>query len=305
MIRHVLLALLVLLAGGAAFVKTQGTFAQLSDTEVAGVDIEAEVVQEGQHDPWHAYEDVNNDNAFTSTIDIAIQDADILDGTYTVSSPGHGLVVPKSVGPIEPASGDIVLEAGNNGHLVIEVRLSSPGDIQLVAGTDLMADDLVAQTQGAIAAEAGAGELHLAGAYLQAGAGTVHLGAKTAVRATGLQVEAGFDLTIEANNGPVQVASSTLEAQGQLTLQAGGEITAERGRLVAQGLIYIDAKGDIRVKQASLETPGEIEFKAGNPNDTLFVQDARFDDANDTAKAGPGNVEIVGTPAFGSVDKQG
>lgn len=303
MIRHLLLAV-ALLGAGALVLRGEGTLAGFTDPQAAGVNITAEVVQDGSHDPWFAYEDTNNDNRYTEGVDIAIPDEEILDGSYEVTNNRHGLVVPKSVGPIETTTGAIHLEAGQQGHLVVEVRLSAATELSLVAGSDAILSDLIAEAPNGISVQAG-GTLDVQGAYLRAPAGPVTLAGDQALKGLRLTLEAAMGLELGSKQGPVQVARGSLATQGPLTVEAGGSITAEHASLVAGGDILLDARGDIYVKASTLETPGDLELTAGNPKDTLFVEGARFRDANGVAKAGPKNVAIVGTPAEGTIDEQG
>lgn len=301
---RLLMALALLVAGVGAFLQTQGTFANLQDVEPAGATFEAEVVQEGAHDPWFAYEDVDNDNGYTEGVDVAIPDEDILDGHHVVSDARHGLVIPKSVGPIQPANGSIHLEAGSRGHLVVEVRLASPGDLTLIAGGAATLTDVVAEAQGTITLDSG-DRLEVAGAYLRSTTGAVDIAAQGTVAGLDLDVEAAQHLTIESTRGAVQVVSSSLTAGTDLALSAGDEIAADRSSLQATGPLTLDARGDVRVKQATLATQGDIQLDGGTPRDTLFVEGARFRDPNDTAQAGPRGIEIVGTPAEGEITYQG
>ncbi len=301
---RVLMALALLVAGVGAFLQTQGTFANMQDIEPSGATFEAEVVEDGSHDPWFAYEDVNNDNRYTEDLDIAIPDQDILDGHHVVSDPRHGLVIPKSVGTVQPDAGPIHLEAGARGHLVVEVRLASPSGITLIAGQQATLSDLVAEAQGTITIDAG-DDLDVAGAYLRSSTGSVDLFAKKTLRGLDLTAEATTSLSLGTKQGAIQVHASSLTAGTTLDLDAGGEITAEQASLQAGGPLTLDARGDVRVKQATLETPDDIEILGGNVKDTLFVEGARFRDANDTAKAGPNGIEIVGTPAEGEITYQG
>ncbi len=301
---RLVMAVALLVAGVGAFLQAQGTFANLQDVEPAGASFEAEVVQDGSHDPWFAYEDANNDNRYTEGVDVAIPDQEILDGHYVVSDPRHGLVVPKSVGPIEPTDASIHLEAGSRGHLVVEVRLTSPAELSLISGQRAMLSDLVAEAQGTLTVESG-DELDVTGAYLRSTADSVDLDAQTTVRGHSLEIEAAGALTIDARRGAIQVVASTLRAGTDLGLTAGDEIAVDQASLRATGSLHLAARGDVRVKQATLETQGAIELDGGKPNDTLFVEGARFRDANDTAKAGPQGIEIVGTPADGQITYEG
>lgn len=298
---RVLVAALLVVGGAVSYAQLDGTFASMVDVGSGTGTIEAEVVDNSTHDPWYAYEDVNDDDLYTEGVDVLIPDEEILDGDYTVSRPQHGLVIPKSVGPIK-VDGPIRFHAGNQAHLTLEVRLAATGSIELVAGTDADLEGLVAEAPAGISVDAG-GTARLAGAYLRADAGSVAIDAQQRVDGLGMQVEAGTGITITSKKGTLGIVDTSLRSDGGLAISSQrGTINADRSTLEGTGALDLSAGGDVRVKAASLETPDEITLTAGNPNEAIFVQDARFADADDTAKAGPKNVEIVGTPAEGAIE---
>lgn len=297
--KRVLLAAVLVLAGAASYAQLEATFAGLTDAGETGAYFKANVTQAGTADPGHAYEDVNNDGRFTNGTDIAVEDHEILDGRYQVSDPDHGLVVPRSVGPIEPAAGAIDLQAGTGGHLVLEVKLEATQGIRLTAGTQAELGGLVAEAGGTLEIEAG-GDLDVAGAALEAG-GAITLEAGQALRAREAQIEAEDDVQLTADQGAVLVNAASLETEGALTVEAGGAARADDARLGVGGLLRISAGSDVYVKRATLETPGEIELTAGSSDAAIFVEGSRLLDADETAQAGPSGVDVVGTPAEGEV----
>lgn len=299
-----LLAVLVLLSSGIAALQVDGTFAGLTDPGTGTASFEAEDPGRRTHDPWHAYEDVDDDGFFTEGVDVAIEDAAILDGSYTVQKPQHGLVIPKSVGPVD-VDGDIAFEAGNKGNLTVEVRLTASQAIELSAGQDLQLDGLVAQAGDRVGIEAG-GQAVLSDAYLTSETGDVTVSAKDRFDGLGLQAEANGSIELENRKDTLGLADASLHAGDAVSVTSKqGTVNADRSSLRAAGPLDVDAGSDVRVKQATLESGDEIVLLAGTPNDAVFVQDARVRDANDTAKAGPGSVEIVGEPAEGAVDHEG
>lgn len=278
---RVLMAGALLVAGVGAFLQTQGTFANLQDTEAAAGSFEAWIEDNGTADPGHAYEDTNNDGLFTEGVDLAIADPDIRDGHHVASDPGHGLVVPRSVGTLEP-QGPIHLAAGDQGHLIVQVKLETPDAIELRAGTQAKLQGLVAEAIGAMAIHGGTGVL-------------LH----------GSTLAAGDRLTVTSDQGLVSLNAANAEADGPVQVTAGGDLTTEDARIEAIGAIDLTAGGDAYVKRATLETDGDLAITAGSVQATIFVEGARFMDANDTAQAAPAGVEIVGTPAEGEITYQG
>lgn len=276
-----LIAVGLLIAAGVAYATLDGTFANMSDQGDAGGSFHADFEEQGPHDPGHAYEDVDNDARFTEGKDLKIPNPDIRDGTYAVTDPSHGLVIPRSLGTIQPQD-RIHFEAGNQGHLIVEVKLEAQGDIQLTAGTDAELPALVAETPGSLQIAAG---------------GTLMLREAT--------LEADAAITLQTTDGDVHAGASTLETNGSLTLSAGGTANVDDARLETPGDIRITAGQDIKVKRATLETEASIVLTAGSTSPTIFVEGSRLLDDNETAQAAPASVEIVGTPAEGTIDYTG
>lgn len=302
--KHVLLAAVLVLAGAASYAQLEGTFAGVTDVGTAGGSIEAEVVKNSTHDPWHAYEDVDGDGLFTEGTDVKLDDAEILDGTYTVSKAQHGLVIPKSVGPVD-VDGPIRFEAGQQGHLTVEVRLTASAGISLVAGHEAQLDGLVADAGGAITIEVGS-VAHLENAYLRTDEGEVSILADDGIDGYETRIEAEQDITLDAKRGAIGLVGASIHTGGALVVDdQQGLVNADRSNLAAEERLTITSGNDVRVKQATLSTPEDIVLTAGKHKDTIFVQDARFQDANDVAKAAPDRVEIVGTPAEGRITHEG
>lgn len=278
---RMLLALALLVAGVGGFLQSQGTFAIVQDHEAAGGNFQAWIEGNGTADPGHAYEDTDNDGLFTEGRDIAIPDEEIHDGHHVVSDPAHGLVVPRSVGTLE-TDGPIHLEAGDEGHLIVQVKLETPEGIELWAGTRAQLGSLVA--------EAG---------------GPVDIRALERVDLHGASLEAAGPLTITSDHGLVTLASATVEIDASISITAGGNLNVEDARIEAPEDVDLAAGGDVYVKRTTVETEGALSVTAGDPEATIFVEGARFLDDNDTAQAGPEGVEIVGTPAEGQITYQG
>ncbi len=276
-----LIAMGLLIAAGVAYATLDGTFANMSDQEDAGGSFHADFEQQGPHDPGHAYEDVDNDARFTEGKDVKIANPDIRDGLHTVTDPSHGLVIPRSVGTIQP-QGPIQLTAGDQGHLIVEVKLEAQGDIQLTAGTEAELTALVAETPG-----------------------TLDIAAGTTLALRDATLEAEEAITLETTQGAIHAGASTMESNRTIALNAGGMANVDDARLETPGDIRITAGQDIKVKRATLETEASIVLTAGSTSDTIFVEGARLLDDNETAQAAPAGVEIVGTPAEGAIDDTG
>lgn len=277
---RILLALLFGLAGIVAGMQLEGTLAGLQDVEHAGGHFKAEIEQQGVHDPGHAYEDVDDDGRFANGTDVPIEDRELLDGRYRVQEPEHGLVVPQSVGTIEAPAG-IELAAGDRGHLTVEIKLETEGRIDLKAGHAGKLDGLVAEAGGSIAIDAGR------------------------LRLTDAILEAGGAIDLAASAGPLHATGATLETEEAVHLDSGGAIRIDDARVETPGPIELTAGAEVYVKRATLETEDEILLEAGSVEDAIYVEGARFLDANDTAKAAPDGVEIVGEPEEGSISYEG
>jgi len=298
--KRLLLAVALLAAGAGTYAQFQGTLAGLGDQGDTAAHFTANTTKPGQVDPGHAYEDINDDGRFTNDTDEPIPNRELADGTYTVDAPDHGLVVPNSVGSIEPPAGEIHLESGENARLTIDVKLEAPDGVRLSAGTGLTFADAKAETEGAIALDAGVA-IDLESTTLESDA-TIQITAEERVYARSATFEGPGNVTLESSTGDVLANAATIETGSGIAIDAGGHARADGALLAAENDVALTAGGDVYVQRATLETSQQASLEAGASEATIYVQDARFRDADDTAKAGPGGVEIVGEPAEGSIE---
>lgn len=299
--KRVLVSLMLLTGGAVGALQIEGTFAGFQDDGTAEAYFQADIDERGEADPGHPYEDVDNDGLFTNGTDVALERSDVADGRYHVSHPSHGLVIPKSTGSIEAAEGAIDLRAGDDGHLIVDVKLEADGPVALEAGTDARLDDLVAEAGSRLTVDAG-GQIDLEGASLEAQTLRLAGGSIRLLDAT-LGAAQGIELT--AREGPALVASATVEAGRDVRVEADATVNLDGSRIEAVGRVDVQAGADVRVKSISLESGEEAVLTAGSPADAVYVEGARLHDANDTVQAAPAGVDIVGEPAEGSIDYQG
>lgn len=113
------------------------------------------------------------------------------------------------------------------------------------------------------------------------------------------------DMTLTATNGPAALGHATLTAGHEMNIESQGDARVTDATLTTVQPIHIRSDADVLVTRATLDTLGtnhEISLTAGSVDDAIFVQDARFQNQDETATAAPYGVEIVGDPARGSVE---
>jgi len=122
--------------------------------------------------------------------------------------------------------------------------------------------------------------------------------------ATNVILDPHNQLTINAGRDIV-ICNIEIKAGGTVDLDAGRDIKACGVILTAsRGTANIDlnAGRDIRAESAYFNCKNDLLFTAG---DTIYVTGATLKDKNNTAKASPVGVTIIGTPASGAINNSG
>lgn len=219
----------------------------------------------GSEDPGHAFEDANNDAIYTAGTDVPISAEAIQTGTYTVSTPGYGLVVPASVDPISADAID--LEAADGGHLILATDVTSEsGSIELGSGAALNASDV------------------------------------DLTSSTTLQLTAGDD--VDVSGSTLSADATVSEPKGNkvhICHYPPGNTGNVRTMTVSENAVdtHEDHHGDYH--GACVEDDG-ILIELDQASRTVHADGVTVDDPDDTAIVRPGDAAIEGTEASGTVE---
>lgn len=220
-------------------------------------------------DPGHAYEDVDNDERFTLGLDVAIPNADILDGLYKVQTPSRGLVIPPGVGPVTMGpTGRIEFESGSGGHLVVLVNLTAGKEIDLEGGTKIKVPGIRVESASDKVKLDSEGRVEADGLWLKAWK-LVTVDAKGGISLNGSTINATtgkIDLKVSGSAGDVHLLDAVLYAWGDVDLDAKGDLWADGARMTSIDDVDLDAdrgdSGRILLRNANLAARNEIDLDA-------------------------------------------
>ncbi|MDQ7788979.1 MAG: hypothetical protein RDU41_02885, partial [Clostridia bacterium] len=115
-------------------------------------------------------------------------------------------------------------------------------------------------------------------------------------------------LTVIAD-GDINISDTKITAGDTVYLKAGGTIFADKVLLTTSGGnadMDLIAGQNIYVQSAHIDSKnGDLSFTAGDTIYTIYVTSATLKDKNNTAKASPVDVKIIGVPASGAINYSG
>ncbi|NBB75478.1 MAG: S8 family serine peptidase [Bacteroidetes bacterium] len=226
----------------------------------------------------HAFEDVNNNGVYDAGYDIAVTDADILDGQYKADG-DNGLVIPAGLGPIT-TSGDLKFES--KGDLVVEVDLSAK-KIELRSHE---------------------GELKLPNINATTTSEEIKLEARWEIDASGAALTAPEDFVDISGDDDLYLRGAELTAQKEIRSHVKGDIIATYGLFTSE-TNRVELKTDgryIELDGAVLMGSDHLTAEAKGDFASIALSGATFDDDDNTLEAKPDCIRIDGSPAQGQVD---
>ncbi len=265
----------------------------------------------GVFDPGFAYEDVGNDALYVEGTDASIANADVHDGTYTVSNASRGLVIPPSVGDIQRSGGPVEFIAG--GNVRIDVDLTS-GDRRVLlrsSGGNVSAFGVTVSSARELLVQAPSGHVDVHSSTIASTEEHVRVDAGTGIDADGstFTLTTGKHIELVTAAGDLRAKGATLQASNEhvvLQVNGTGNVLANASTLQAEKRLELTTgDGDLWIRNGTVTSEDEfIRFDVGASTNTAHVEGLDISEPNDDGAVSlcPSGANVDGTPDTGSVD---
>ncbi|HLE47360.1 MAG TPA: type IV pilin N-terminal domain-containing protein [Candidatus Thermoplasmatota archaeon] len=236
----------------------------------------------GVFDPGAPFEDANNDVLYNPYVagDQLLAAADVTDGVHTTAV-NKGLVIPASVGTITKSNADLTFVASRKLDVAVGLTTTSTRNIVLTAGTDL----------------------NLTGTVQLRSAHEIRLTAASKIDVSGDSLDTNNqDIILTTTSGPILAVGTNFYIVGLGSIPDDLRVTANLGLVDVQGSvaavdddILFTVNGPLYVKNVNFDAGGIINLDVTVLTNTVYVQNAYFEDGNNCADVDPTTAPIVGT----------